>query len=194
MTNSVGALRPYPNTVPNDLAGVRNVLQAITNIRLNDQILWTALCNQVGNAANIPSVAAYQSAVQTGIASSTMTQVNLQSVLWDTASGFNTTTSLYTVPLAGYYQINGSVALNTPPATGSNECIVTIYHNGAEALRGTDGNLTSHYTNVGVSGVLKCAVGDTVGLYVFQASGNSGALASNMPPMTRMDITLMRAL
>ena len=56
MTNSVGALRPYPNTVPDNLAGVQSVLQTITNIRLNDSILWQALCNQSAtNTANIPS-------------------------------------------------------------------------------------------------------------------------------------------
>ena len=46
---SVGGLRSYPNTVPDNLADIQQILQTITNIRLNDQILWTAICNQVAN-------------------------------------------------------------------------------------------------------------------------------------------------
>jgi hypothetical protein len=57
MTNSVGQLLSWPATVPTDLPGIQNVLQTITRIRLNDQVLWQALTGQTANVqASVPAL------------------------------------------------------------------------------------------------------------------------------------------
>ena len=54
----------------------------------------------------------YLSANQTGVSSGDLVEFDTE--LYDTGSDFNTTTSMFTAPVAGYYQISGQIAVSSP--------------------------------------------------------------------------------
>jgi len=77
-------------------------------------------------AGNGPSFSAYQSTFQT-LTSNVVTKILYQSELWDTNSNYDTSTSIFTPTVAGYYQINAAVCTGA----SSSQQILAIYKNGA---------------------------------------------------------------
>ena len=82
------------------------------------------------NAA--PAFSAYLFSNQT-ISSSTATKVQLNTETFDTNSNFDSTTNYrFTPTVAGYYQINGNLAIS---GTLETQCIIFLYKNGSVYLR-----------------------------------------------------------
>jgi hypothetical protein len=82
-----------------------------------------------------PAFSAYQSAAQTSIANVTATKITFQTEEFDTNNNFSS--SRFTPTVAGYYQINGCVSLNT--VTTANSITITIFKNGSAYKDGSTG-------------------------------------------------------
>jgi hypothetical protein len=97
-----------------------------------------------GVSGNGPSFSAYQSSSQT-LSSNTWTKINLQTEEWDTNSNFdNTTNYRFTPTVAGYYQVNGAVAI-----LSSNTAITAaIYKNGSSYKISNQSNNYMYIGNV----------------------------------------------
>lgn len=108
-------------------------------------------------------VKAYQSVAQS-IPSHSETQVNLQSKAFDTNDEFSTTTSKFTAKQAGYYWINGQVALSASSSSYirilKNGILLAITHGGPE-----------HILAVSVLDYLN--VGDNISLTIYHSLGSS---------------------
>lgn len=65
-----------------------------------------------GVAGTGPAFFGYQNSAQSVVAN-TFTKINLQAEVFDTNNNFDTSTSRFTPTVAGYYQINASVATTT---------------------------------------------------------------------------------
>lgn len=74
-----------------------------------------------------PAFSAYKSANQTGISNATWTKVTFDVEDFDTNNNF--TSSAFTPTVAGYYQINSTIAFNAT-ITNPTFCRVAIYKNG----------------------------------------------------------------
>jgi hypothetical protein len=59
-----------------------------------------------------PAFLAYQASVQS-VSNTTVTKINFDSETFDTNNNFNTSTGRFTPTVAGYYQINLSISLQT---------------------------------------------------------------------------------
>jgi hypothetical protein len=92
------------------------------------------------NVAGIgPAFSVYRSGNQTGVSNSTFTKVQLNTETFDTNSNFDPSTNYrFTPTVAGYYQINGAVSVETSSSISRVFC--SIYKNGTEAFRGSDMN------------------------------------------------------
>jgi hypothetical protein len=81
-------------------------------------------------AVNGPAFSAYKTGQQTGISYATWTKVQFPSKNFDTASAFDSTTNYRFTPLvAGYYQLNATVYINTLAVGGQQ---IAIYKNGSQ--------------------------------------------------------------
>lgn len=79
-----------------------------------------------------PSFSAYQSSAQSALSGSTWTKITLQTEEFDTANCF--TNSTFTPNVAGYYQINGNIAMASGSTTNAG---CSIYKNGTMYKHGT---------------------------------------------------------
>lgn len=84
-------------------------------------------------AATLPYLQAYLSANQTGISDSVATLININTVVVDSTTAFNTTTHLYTPLLAGKYLV--TVKARCAVATLMTACVADIGRNGGSFAR-----------------------------------------------------------
>ena len=97
----------------------------------------TGVTTQVG----APAFSSYLSTNQT-ISNGTYTKIAFNTKEFDTNSNFDATTNYrFTPTVAGYYQINGSISINT-----ATQILISIYKNGGEWKRGEN-------TQAGTQGV-----------------------------------------
>jgi hypothetical protein len=102
-----------------------------------------------------------------GAINSVLTVFPFDTVAWDTANGFTTGAGAkYTVPTAGYYQINGGLTHGSP-----NRLVVCIYKNGSEVARGNDITASGGITAV-VADVVHCAANDTLQIVYYDTTIN----------------------
>lgn len=90
-----------------------------------------AVTSQIPSAGTGPAFNAYPSSQQS-VSTNTWTKVNLQTEYFDTNSNF--ASSRFTPTVAGYYQINGTVAIEHYDNTSFLQC--AVYKNGANFVRG----------------------------------------------------------
>lgn len=127
--------------------------------------------NVVGNG---PAFSAYQSTAQS-IPNNLFTKLQIQTKEFDTANAFDNVTNYRFTPLvAGYYQVNGGLALQNSAAS----LLVSLLKNGAENKRGVQFG-----TPVGTQSILSALVflngtTDYLELYGYQASGASSNAAA----------------
>jgi hypothetical protein len=97
---------------------VSSVLNAIpaTNGAVTSAYLLDGSVTQAKLSTNVagngPAFLAYQASVQS-VSNTTVTKINFDSETFDTNSNFNTSTGRFTPTVAGYYQINLSISLQT---------------------------------------------------------------------------------
>lgn len=83
-------------------------------------------------ASAAPAFSAYANA-SLSITSATDTKVNINTVIFDTASCFSTANNRFTPTVAGYYQINGCIRSN---ATSLINASSAVYKNGSLYMQG----------------------------------------------------------
>jgi hypothetical protein len=131
---------------------------------------------QVGNLASTPAstvtARAYRVAALTTPAGAGFTKVPIDTLGFDTSGAVQLASGRIVAPVAGYYQVNGVVAINvgTQQAT-----FATIYKNGVEVARGnrqfSNPSLTPTL-NMTVSEIVQCSAGDYLELYVYDQTGS----------------------
>jgi hypothetical protein len=90
-----------------------------------------------------PAFSAYQSSVQ-ALAANTYTKIQFQTKSYDTASAYDNVTNYRFTPLvAGYYQVNASLAAGSIITNIS----VNIYKNGSAAFYGSNPSCGSNTTS-----------------------------------------------
>lgn len=99
---------------------------------------------------------------------------------FDQLSNFNASTGVFTVPTAGFYQVCGSLQFASA-SRPAGQYIAIILKNGSEyyASEQVTQATATNFTGTSVSGLLKCAAGDTISLGVFQDTGGPAALSGN---------------
>lgn len=128
---------------------------------------WLVIGRSAAQAALLPSqpmFSGYASASQSLVAGNTLIAVD--TVLIDTANGFDTTTHAYTIPVAGWYRISGQVKMGNY----NFEIESMIYKNGSPAKFGGQTG-PSAYSGSVLSALMSFAAGDTVELW----AGATGA-------------------
>lgn len=130
----------------------------------------------------------YLNSATTAIPNNALTTVVYDTVEGGLSANFSTVNGILTVPIAGRYEVGGTVIWNV--AVAANQYI-TVVKNGAEHRRMTQTS-ASHF---GLSGarVARCAANDTLGIGAFQGSGAAVTML-NGPSLTSMSITYLGAL
>ncbi len=97
--------------------------------------------------------------------------VNFATVQYNTGSAYNSATSVFTAPVAGYYFFYARIAC----ATGT-RLIATLFKNGFEDTRGTDVTTASGIIGATVSGMILLAASDTVDVRSYGNAANALAV------------------
>ena len=154
----------------------------------------TATGGLVVGAAAAPAFSAYRATTHQSISNATTTKVQLNAEEFDTNSNFDSTTNYrFTPTVAGYYQMNGSVAFNV---TTMNLCVLFIYKNGSALKRGTYISATQSTDSVGVvSGLIYFnGTSDYAELYAYiNATVGSPVLVAGLSDGTRLDGIFVRS-
>ena len=139
---------------------------------------------------NGPAFSAYQNALTT-INTSTATKIALQLEEFDTANAFDSTTNYrFTPQVAGYYQVNGSIAFS-PSTLGFR--FIDIYKNGSSIKSGQNipGGATNYLAITVAVLVYMNGSTDYIELYGNQNSG--GALTTSANSQTYFQAAMVRS-
>lgn len=85
------------------------------------------------NGQSAPAFSAYQSSAQTNLTSNNFSKILFQTESFDTNNNFASST--FTPTVAGYYQLNASVQVNSTTSGARGQ--VCLYKNGVHLLDGT---------------------------------------------------------
>jgi len=118
-----------------------------------------------------PAFRAVLGADQTGLTNSAFNKVNLDTVQWDTHSGWSTANKRYTFPVNGYYLIAAHIKFG---GTSRTRGLISFWKNGSEAWRSFDINGSSAQDIPIISGttILYGTTSDYLELYGY-VSGSS---------------------
>lgn len=117
---------------------IPSVAGTLVNTGSTAQVTQAMLSTNV--AGNGPAFSAYQSSAQGAYTAATWTKIAFQTKEFDTNSNFdNTTNYRFTPTIAGYYQINGSFAVNGT----SGGVASAIYKNGSQYKQGNYVNVSA---------------------------------------------------
>ena len=135
------------------------------------------------NAAQVTNdytARAYLSSNQLNIADTTLTKVQLDSVVTDTDPNddFDTSNNYYVAPVAGKYRVSGAVAWMNVVSGGRYDVRIRVDTGGgfADALGGEVKWTSANRSVLGLvipSGILVLDAGDKVALYCYHSSGVS---------------------
>lgn len=134
----------------------------------------------------VPLFRAFQNADQTGVASSTVSKVNINDVVFDThwdgtnnsSVGFNKTNFRYIAPIAGYYQFDAVIRCN---GTTMSTAAAYFYKNGVIEYTGNVVRGVAVLQPM-ASTIINLSAGDYVEVYgyIVVASGGSFDYASDV--------------
>jgi hypothetical protein len=131
---------------------------------------------------------AYRNAAFT--ATSTIAPVPLDTVSFDTSGLVSTAQGRINIAVAGYYQVDASVAFTAPTTT---RCIAWVYKNGSPAITSETEAPSNpgQAPNAVVSDVIQCNAGDRLELYTYAA--NSSPLSID-PSRNYLSVALLASL
>ena len=141
-------------------------------------------------AANPTIVRAYLNSAQNNLTNSTNVLVNLDAEDFDVGSDFNTTTHLFTVPVTGYYRIEGQIGFSS--VADGTRYIASIRTSGPTDKVVSAGHASSTgaiYVKVG--SILYLSAADTVGLYAQPLKGDDTVDLVQGSTLTYMSIELV---
>lgn len=114
--------------------------------------------NSIGaDPSNAISLHATRTGNATGVNDGTYIKWNTQIV---SSPYYNTSTGLFTAPIAGKYLVSGHVITNTPGSF-----YMYLYKNGTQQSF-SHLNMTGTWGHCTISGIVNCAVNDTIGVGV----------------------------
>ena len=122
-----------------------------------------------------PAFSAYPIATQS-LPTNTFTKLVFGAEEFDTANCFDSTTNYrFTPNVAGYYLITANALM-----AGAASSIISIYKNGVEYKRGSQGAVSSSPLEIGVSAIVYLnGSTDYVELFGFQGSGTTATILAN---------------
>jgi hypothetical protein len=124
-------------------------------------------------SGNMPAFSAYPSSAQS-YTNNTFTKITFDTEEFDTNSNF--ASNRFTPTVAGYYQLNSAVSMNS---TAQNYAFISIYKNGSEYKRGGASNATQMY-GVSVSSLVYFnGSTDYVEIYALAANNGNGSFQGN---------------
>lgn len=103
----------------------------------------------------------------------TFTDVPYDTKVFDTGNNYNTTTHVFTAPVAGFYQFNAAFTVQTPVT----RIFVTFIKNGSEFYRGSD--LQGTAAGIGNAVFMQLAANDTVKMQYYVAAVVAAATGPN---------------
>jgi len=110
-------------------------------------------------------------------------------VTWTGATvkgGVTFTSNAFVVPVAGLYQVNGAVSSSSSGTAGNTA--VAIYQNGTFQVNGQVPGSTSGFYGGNCSGIIQCAAGDALAMYVSFPAASSGVFTGQQ---TKFSIALV---
>jgi hypothetical protein len=116
-----------------------------------------------------PRARAYLSSPQT-INNNTWTLVNIDTISFDTDSGWNKNTHKYTIPKSGYYLVISRVSWGNIQA---GRYIVSVNDGSDRTIHEDQFSTVSNYIAMSFSDILYFSQGAQVGLYVYQNTGTN---------------------
>ena len=143
-----------------------------------------------------PSVFAYQNSLTTSCGNTAWTTIVCDTVLVDTESGYNTSTGIYTAPVAGYYLCNGGVCF----ATNGNGSRAIRFNSTGGVAPGIESTAGSGAVNIDIciSVIVKLTANQQVWLQAYQDSGGDLATtintANNRAEQSFFDATWIRGI
>jgi len=134
----------------------------------------------------MPAFSAYATTGQS-LTTSIYQKINFGATSFDTASAFNTSTSRFVAPIAGYYQVNHRGGIG-----GSGVYYPNIYKNGSNYLSGSVSYYVSGIDNTGsISTIMQLAVNDYIEIYAYV---NTAATSTYTRAATDFSAVLVRTL
>jgi len=166
-------------SVSSVLNAIPAVTNAVTTAYINNGAVTQAKLG-TNVAGNGPAFSAFRNSSQT-ISSNTLTRINFDSELFDTASCFDTSTSRFTPNVAGYYQTQTAIQFATGVA-GSYRLYGWIYKNGSNDSFYEANPVGSLFCNLIMSNLIYMnGTTDYLEVYVTQSSAGSINTASGSP-------------
>lgn len=104
------------------------------------------------------------------IPNSTSTILNFDTIDGDPNGSFNTSTHLYTCPVAGRYLVTSSSA---SLATATGTAAANVFKNGSEFFRSSGQQVSAAFIVENFAAVVRCASGDTLAAGVVQTTGGA---------------------
>ena len=171
-----------------DNSGVLQLASGTGNLVTIPSVTGTVMVS-----GNMPAFSVSRTGSNQSISNATATKVQLNTEEFDTANCFDSTTNYrFTPTVAGYYQLNGAVALN---ATTMTIIVGFIYKNGNQFKRGTDIRTTINTDSVVTVSALVYANGTTdyFELYAYINATAGSPVFVNDSTSTYFNGTLVRA-
>jgi hypothetical protein len=131
-------------------------------------------------SGNMPAFSAYRGSSNQSVSSNTWTKAQLNTEDFDTANAFDSTTNYrFTPTVAGYYQINGSIAPDSTVSFGTG-VYVAIYKNGTLYRAANVNNTVAPTASIPcISAVIYFnGSSDYVELYAYFAGGSGMQIAT----------------
>lgn len=122
-----------------------------------------------GLMTNTPAFIAHKTSGQS-LSSGTHTKITFDAEEIDTANGYSTSTSTYTVQVAGYYNLFYSYRFDS--ATDFDNTLVYIKHNGSTNIMSKYG-VNRYYDGHYMGFIKQLSVNDTLEVYGYQSTGSS---------------------
>jgi hypothetical protein len=110
------------------------------------------------------------------------TLLPIDTVVYDSASAFDTSTHLYTIPQTGIYEITGQVGVAHGGSAPGDDIIASVFHQGGVDCYGSSNCAVTDtdppYINSVIATQLSCTEGDTVGLGYYSSTGFAFAIST----------------
>jgi hypothetical protein len=116
-------------------------------------------------------------------------KVPLDTLTFDTGGLVQIGNGRIVCPVAGYYQVDATVAFN--PTTAPGRTLVGIFKNGSQVCQAEAQAANSGYTGPAVSDVIQCSAGDYLELWAYTFSG---ALSISASVTNYLAVSLLSAL
>jgi len=142
-----------------------------------------------GVPVNGPAFSAYVGSNQS-VSHATYTKLSVNTEEFDTNSNYDSVTNYrFTPTVAGYYQVNGQIALNG----GWTSAILMVFKNGSRFKDGVSPNGASmFYVNVATLVYLNGST-DYIELYVYQATGSTQTVSGTYAYDSYFQAAMVRA-